>query len=105
MVKGLAGGDSWSFESVNFPGYFLRHLDYRMILAIKANDKDFKESASFREVPALNGRNGVSYRSFNYPTSYIRHRDNKIWCEDPDGTDLFKNDATWFRMEAWATRK
>lgn len=105
MVPGLAGGDSWSFESVNFPGYFLRHKDYRVILEKKSNDKDFKESASFREVPPLAGKDGVSYDSVNYPGSYLRHKNGEIWCEESDKSATFKNDATWFRMEAWSTKK
>lgn len=103
MVRGLAGGDSWSFESVNFPGYYLRHKDYRVILAKKTNDKDFKESASFREVAGLDGK-GVSYDSVNYPGSYLRHKNGEIWCEESDKSTTFKSDATWFRMEAWTTK-
>jgi hypothetical protein len=86
-----------SFESVNYPGFFLRHQDFRLKLIKNDNSRLFKDDASFFKRTALAG--GVTTASFEaskFPGFYIRHRDFHLWLEKNDPpSDLFKKDATF----------
>jgi hypothetical protein len=84
-----------SLESVNFPGHYLRHQDFRLKLHPFSDDPLFKEDATFDMVDGLADSTGVSFRSHNFPDRYLRHRDSHAWVEG--GSDaLFKQDATFF---------
>jgi len=95
LVPGLAGRCS-SFESVNYPGHFLRHQNYRLKLAKKTDDKLFKDDATFCVVWGLANSSGRSFESVNFPKHYIRHSNFELWLAKSDGSKLFKKDATFF---------
>lgn len=96
VSPGLAGPGTVSFESKNYPGWYLIHVEYRIKLKKFDGSETFKGDASFKEVPGLTGSN-TSFDSFSYPGSYLRHRDGHMWCE-PDNGGTFKQDATWTIM-------
>lgn len=100
VVAGLAG-QCLSFESYNFPGYFLRHQLNRVMLSKMEASKLFREDATFCPVEGLagmRGGDGWSFKSFNYPDKYMRHKFGEVWIDPNDGTDLFKQDATWLTI-------
>ncbi|WP_327693186.1 glycoside hydrolase family 43 protein [Streptomyces sp. NBC_00459] len=70
---GLAGTGTVSFESVNFPGYYLRSdgTDFQLVY----NDRTtaFAEDATFRQVAGLADATWSSFQSYNHPDRYIRH--------------------------------
>jgi hypothetical protein len=94
IVPGLAGRCR-SFESVNYPGHFLRHQDYRLKLAKQTDDQLFKEDATFCVVWGLASSEGRSFESVNFPKHYIRHSNFELWLAKSDGSRLFKQDATF----------
>jgi hypothetical protein len=74
VVPGLANASgSVSFESVNFPGYYLRHYAFDFVLAANDGTSTFAGDATFRQVAGLADASWSSFQSYNYPDRYIRH--------------------------------
>jgi len=71
IVPGLADPNWISFESVNYPGYYLRHQDFVFHLHQASDDQLFKEDATFRIIPGLANTELVTFESYNYPGRYI----------------------------------
>jgi hypothetical protein len=94
IVPGLAG-KCRSFESVNYPGYFLRHQDFRLKLAKQTDDQLFKDDATFCVVWGLASEDGRSFESVNFPKHYIRHSNFELWLAKFENTTLFRKDATF----------
>lgn len=94
LVPGLAGRCR-SFESVNYAGQFLRHQNYRLKLAKQADEKLFKQDATFCVVEGLASSEARSFESVNFPKHYIRHSNFELWLSKSDGKQLFKKDATF----------
>lgn len=94
LVPGLAGRCR-SFESVNYPGHFLRHQNFRLTLAKQTDDQLFKEDATFCVVSGLANSEARSFESVNFPKHYIRHSNFELWLGKFDGSQLFKKDATF----------
>ena len=99
---GLADGSCYSFESVNFPGQFLRHAGYRLQKAPGESTTTFQQDATFCAQPALNGGGGnVSLESYNYPGYYWRHYAEAVYIATNGGGNTWDNpgsfvaDATW----------
>ena len=46
-----------------------------------------------------------SLQSVNYPDRFIRHEDYQLWLDPNDGSDLFKNDATFQRRPGLADER
>jgi Alpha-L-arabinofuranosidase B (ABFB) domain len=96
LVPGLAGKGT-SFESINNRGYFLRHENFRLVLAKLTDTKLFREDATFYVVPGLASSDAVSFESFNFPKQYIRHFHFELWVNPFDGSDAFRKDATFIK--------
>ena len=94
IVPGLAARCS-SLESMNYPGHYLRHQNFRLKLAKYTNEQLFKEDATFCEKRGLAHVQGTSFESVNLPNHYIRHSNFQLWVHRNDGSDLFKRDATY----------
>jgi hypothetical protein len=89
-----------SFQSVNFPNYFLRHSGYRVYLHAKAGDPTYQADSSFKIVPALNGDpTMVSLQSSNFPTMYVsvhRNSPGEVWITTVDtGSPWDVQRASW----------
>jgi hypothetical protein len=93
---GLAGSGTVSFESVNYPGYFLRHSNYDFQLAYNDGTTQFAEDATFRQVAGLADSSWSSFQSYNHPDRYIRHFGYQLRL-DPITTATGRGDAT-FRL-------
>jgi len=94
LVQGLAGRCR-SFESVNYPGQFLRHQNFRLKLAKQTDTQLFKDDATFCVVSGLASSEGRSFESVNFPKHYVRHSNFELWLAKSDGSQLFKKDATF----------
>lgn len=69
---GLADRRCVSLESVNFPGYYLRHQNFRIHLHRRDGTGLFAADATFCVTAGLAGRH-VSLRSYNFPERYLSH--------------------------------
>jgi hypothetical protein len=90
-----------SIESVNYPGYYLRHQNFRVQLHKSDGSQLFKDDATFKIKPGLADAAWVSLESANYPGHYLRHRNFHLYLEQ-GADDLFKKDSTFkFIAPAW----
>ncbi|MDX3241821.1 glycoside hydrolase family 43 protein [Streptomyces sp. ME18-1-4] len=94
LRTGLAGSGTVSFESVNMPGYFLRHSNYDFQLAYNDGSSQFAQDATFRQVAGLADSTWSSFQSINYPDRYIRHYAYELRL-DPITTSTARSDATF----------
>lgn len=101
VVPGLASAQCVSFESKNFPGYFLRSQDFRVKLQPQDNSAVFKSDATFCPEPGLADTSKVSFRLYSDDTHYIRHRDNELWVDSYSSDTLYKSNATFQFVTAW----
>ncbi|MGW3122848.1 AbfB domain-containing protein, partial [Streptomyces sp. NPDC001107] len=91
---GLAGTGTVSFESVNYPGYFLRHANYDFQLVRNDGSSQFAADATFRQVAGLADATWSSFQSYNHPDHYIRHYAYQLRL-DPITTATARSDATF----------
>jgi hypothetical protein len=94
MVPGLASSSGVSFESVNVPGRFLRHVNYGVRLEANDNTATFRSDATFTRVAGLSDPTWSSFRSYNLPDRYLRHS-GYVLRVDPVGTATDREDATF----------
>ncbi|HHV29002.1 family 43 glycosylhydrolase [Acetivibrio mesophilus] len=96
LVPGLANSkeEYVSIQSVNHPGYYLRHWDYDFRLEKNDGTAIFAEDATFKLVPGLADSSYTSFQSYNYPTRYIRHYEYLLKL-DEIVTSLDREDATF----------
>ena len=84
-----------SFESVNFPGLYIRHA-YSLGELTRINTPLDRADATFLVRPALSGPPGaVSFESVNYPNHFLRHQNFRVKLHQGDGSDLFNKDASF----------
>ena len=96
---GLADAACISFESKNYPGYYLRHAGFRIRLNQNDNSALYRDDATFCQRAGLAGR-GNSYESKNYPGRYLRARGTELWV-DPQATDsTYANSASFNLIDA-----
>jgi hypothetical protein len=95
LVPGLANNSGYiSFESVNYPGYYLRHYAYDFVLAPNDGTATFAADATFRRVAGLANSGWSSFQSYNFPDRHIRHS-NYLLRLDPITDATGRNDATF----------
>lgn len=91
-----------SFQSVNFPGYYLRHSGFRCLLNQNTGGP-FNDDSSFLIVAALNGdQKCCSIQSSNFPDRYIAplstSNPNDVWITTVNmGDQNDKKRASWVR--------
>jgi hypothetical protein len=73
LRAGLASAAGVSFESVNYPGRFLRHSGYAIRLDANDNTSQFAADATFTRTAGLADGAWTSFRSYNFPDRYLRH--------------------------------
>ncbi|GHH01351.1 glycoside hydrolase family 43 protein [Streptomyces lanatus] len=94
LRPGLAGSGTVSFESVNFPGYFLRHSNYDFQLVRNDGTAQFAADATFRQVAGLADSAWSSFQSYSHPNRYLRHYAYQLRL-DPITTATGRGDATF----------
>ncbi|QKW13844.1 AbfB domain-containing protein [Verrucosispora sp. NA02020] len=90
---GLAGA-CLSFESVNFPGHYLRHHEFRVFLHRAEGGDVFRADATFCQVGGIGGTH-TSLRSYNYPNRYLRHDGQRQMQVSPIGDGASASSATF----------
>jgi hypothetical protein len=95
------GGGTASWESRNFPGHWLRHQNFRLVLNKRppagSPELDlFDKDATFFIVPGLADGSGQSFRSVNFNTRLLRHRDFHLFLDEVNpSVDIDRKDATF----------
>jgi hypothetical protein len=96
IVRNATNGRSGyiSFESVNFPGYFIRHAGFRLYVHRRDGSGIFNDDSSFRAVPALNNDlTMVSFQSSNFPDRFIvanRDAPDQAWIRQCNSNNGFE---------------
>ena len=95
MVAGLADAAGISFESVNFPGRYLRvRTNGEVWLDLNDSTAAFKNEATFRQVAGLADPQRASYQTWTDPAKYLRHANYLLYAQA--GTEAtFQADATF----------
>ncbi len=93
VVPGLSG-QGVSFQSINYPGHYLRHSGFAIFLHPRESTALYHEDASFIPVPGHAADDQFSFQSVNYPERFLRHRGFRLYIEAGSG-DLFNQDSTW----------
>lgn len=108
IVPGLAENTCYSFESLNYPGHYLRHRDSRVRKDPRDGSTLFDADATFCAKPGLSG-SGVSLAAYNYPKRYVRHNNAEMWISyfgegrfPGETKEGFEADASWDIVPAWA---
>ncbi|GAB4004957.1 hypothetical protein GCM10029992_51420 [Glycomyces albus] len=94
LVPGLADSAGVSFESVNFPGYYLRHSYFDLKLEADDGTSPFAADATFHRESGLADESWTSFRSYNFPDQYIRHYYYELRL-DPIDDVVGREDATF----------
>jgi hypothetical protein len=98
--SGLADGSCYSFESVNFPGQFLRHADSRVRNSVNDGSALFRADATWCARTGLTGT-GVSLESWNFRGSFLRHYSAEVWQTDGAGGPAYSNPGPWIQDATW----
>ncbi|MEU7529994.1 AbfB domain-containing protein [Saccharothrix sp. NPDC042600] len=104
--RGLADSSCYSFESVNYPGQYLRHADSRARNSPDDGSALFKADATFCARPGLGGT-GVTFESINLVGWYLRHFNAAVHIASGDGAEhnrpqTLTADRSWAVAPPWA---
>ncbi|MGW4054219.1 AbfB domain-containing protein [Streptomyces sp. NPDC004779] len=105
--RGLADSSCYSFESVNYPGQFLRHAASRVRNAPSDGSALFREDATWCARPGIGGT-GVTFESLNVPGSFLRHFDSAVYLASGAGSggadrpQTLTADSSWSLEAPWA---
>ena len=97
LVPGLAGGNTVSLESTNFPGYYLRHSNWEVWVEKNDGSSTYRADASFAQRAGLSNSAGVSFEAINYPGQYLRHSGGLLYLRTV--TDATGNADATFVLE------
>ncbi|KAH7104198.1 alpha-L-arabinofuranosidase B [Auriculariales sp. MPI-PUGE-AT-0066] len=107
LRAGLADPSCVSFESVNYPGQYLKHSSFRLVLATPDGGEVNNMDATFCAQVGSSGT-GVSFWSYNIAGHAIRHINSEVWVATNGGPKVTDNAASYaadvsFRLDApWA---
>ena len=91
-AKGIRG--TYSFNAYNFQNRYIRHRNFQGYIEVP-NDTLGKKDATFRVRDGLANSNCTSFESVNFPGHFLRHQNWRIKLSENDGSELFRNDATF----------
>ncbi|MEV6810800.1 AbfB domain-containing protein [Micromonospora sp. NPDC051296] len=97
---GLADPACYSFESVNFPGQYLRHANSRVRNSPNDGSALMRADATWCARTGLAG-NGVSLESYNFRGSFLRHYDSEVWMSNGAGGPAYNSPALWAVDSTW----
>jgi hypothetical protein len=97
---GLADASCYSFESVNFPGQFLRHANSRVRNSVNDGSALLRADATWCARTGLTG-SGVSFESWNFRGSYLRHYNAEVWLSDGAGGPAYNSPNLWQADSSW----
>jgi hypothetical protein len=106
---GLADASCYSFESVNFPGEFLRHMNFRLQIAASDNTDVFNRDATFCAQVGIADASAVTLWSYNIAGHAMRHINAEVWLSTQGGPhtqdanpSTYAADATFKIASPWA---
>lgn len=97
---GLADPNCYSFESVNYPGHFLRHANSRVQISVNDGSAMLRADATWCAGSGLTG-SGVSLESYNYRGSFLRHASAEVWLSDGPGGPAYNGPNPWAADSTW----
>ena len=95
IVPGIADSSCISLESVDNPGYYLRHYEGNIIISANDGTEIFKQDATWRIHEALDGLGGISLESYNITGAYMRHYNSYLMISQIS-SDLERSDASFW---------
>ncbi|TMR88466.1 glycoside hydrolase family 43 protein [Nonomuraea basaltis] len=95
VAAGLAHPGCYSFQSVNLPGYYLRHYNMRLTLQRDDGSAIFKGDATFCGRSGLAGGGTISFESYNLPGRYLRHYNYEMRLDLRASDSVFASDASY----------
>ncbi|MEU1399120.1 AbfB domain-containing protein [Micromonospora zamorensis] len=97
---GLADAGCYSFESVNFPGQYLRHQNSRVRNSPDDGSALLRADATWCARVGLTG-SGVSLESYNFRGRYLRHYNSEVWLSNGTGGDAYNTPTLWTADSTW----
>ncbi|MEU8013468.1 AbfB domain-containing protein [Micromonospora parva] len=98
---GLADAACYSFESVNFPGQYLRHQNSRVRNSPDDGSALLRADATWCARTGLTGT-GVSLESYNFRGRYLRHYNAEVWLSNGTGGDAYNTPTLWTADSTWS---
>ncbi|SEG43045.1 Glycosyl hydrolases family 43 [Nonomuraea solani] len=95
VVAGLAHSGCYSLQSVNQPGYYLRHFNLRLTLQRDDGSAIFKGDATYCGRAGLAGGGTISLESYNLPGRYLRHYNYELRMDLRASDSVFASDASF----------
>jgi hypothetical protein len=100
LVPGLADDSCYSFEAVNFPGYYLRHANFQVLLNQNDNSALFSDDATFCATTGHSGQ-GVSWQAYAYEDHYLRQYQGNVYIGADGGPLVGDAAANWAADTSW----
>ncbi|MFI5837206.1 AbfB domain-containing protein [Micromonospora sp. NPDC051300] len=97
---GLADPACYSFESVNFPGQFLRHQESRVRNSPNDGSALLRADATWCARVGVTG-SGVSLESYNFRGKYLRHYNSEVWLSNGTGGEAWNSPTLWAADSTW----
>ncbi|GAA3439256.1 AbfB domain-containing protein [Kutzneria kofuensis] len=107
LVPGLSDHSCYSFEAVNFPGYYLRHYNFQVVLNKSDGSALFSDDATFCAMTGHNGQ-GISWQAYAYEDHYLRQFQGNVYIgadggpRTGDAATGWADDTSWLRAAPWA---
>jgi Alpha-L-arabinofuranosidase B (ABFB) domain/Concanavalin A-like lectin/glucanases superfamily/NPCBM-associated, NEW3 domain of alpha-galactosidase/Lamin Tail Domain len=106
-TAGLANPSCASFESVNKPGSYLRHINFQFHLQPNDGSSLFSMDATFCPGTGNSGQ-GTSFQSVDFPGRFIRNFNNVVYLAANGGSNPWDTatgwpvDTSWLVATPWA---
>ncbi len=98
LVHGLSGSTGVSFESINFPGRYLRvRADGTVWVDTADGTSAFNDGATFRRAPGLADATKSSFQMWTDATRYLRHSAYVLYAQTISGSTA-EADATFMEV-------
>ncbi|MFI1993631.1 AbfB domain-containing protein [Actinoplanes sp. NPDC020271] len=78
---GLGNSGCVSLESVNYPGYFIRHQNFEIKLNRQDRSDLFAQDATFCPITIRSGA-ALALRSINYPKRFVTESDGRLFLRE-----------------------
>lgn len=102
MVSGLADSDGVSFQSIEYPHYYLRHRGFVLYLDYYDGTDLNNADATFYQRTGLADDTAYSFESYNYPGYFLRHQQD-VMRVDPVSSAAEQQDATFLIVDTSVT--
>ncbi|MEU4884863.1 MULTISPECIES: AbfB domain-containing protein [Streptomyces] len=93
LVPGLADGRCHSFRTLD--GRYLRHRDFRAVVAGNDGSRLFREDATFCMRQGAAGQGSVSFEAFNHSGRFLRHRNFELRLDPWERSGLYRADISF----------